>query len=60
MVVAPRLEEGADASSPPAPAEAALQYIDVRDLAAWMLRCAEGGVGGAYKRRRPPPRRRGA
>ncbi|MEU4700763.1 NAD-dependent epimerase/dehydratase family protein [Nonomuraea dietziae] len=42
-----RLEKGGRVLAP-GPAEAALQYIDVRDLAAWMLRCAEGGVGGAY------------
>lgn len=32
----------------PGPAELPLQYIDVRDLAAWMLDAAEQGRSGAY------------
>ncbi len=32
---------------PAAPASAVLQFIDVRDLAGWMLRLVEQGVGGS-------------
>ena len=32
----------------PGPNDLALQYIDARDLAAWMLDCAEGGTAGAF------------
>jgi 2'-hydroxyisoflavone reductase len=32
----------------PAPPEAAAQVIDVRDLAAWILRAAENGTAGTY------------
>ncbi|MFS8202851.1 SDR family oxidoreductase [Streptomyces sp. CWNU-52B] len=32
----------------PGPRELPLQYIDVRDLAEWILRAAEDGTGGAY------------
>jgi 2'-hydroxyisoflavone reductase len=32
----------------PAPATADAQVIDVRDLAAWIVRAAEGGLGGTY------------
>src|ERR1700704_4464553 len=32
----------------PAPPEAAAQVIDVRDLAAWILRAAEDGAAGTY------------
>jgi 2'-hydroxyisoflavone reductase len=32
----------------PAPAERAIQFIDARDLAAFMLRLVDGGTGGAY------------
>ncbi|MEQ4722454.1 NAD-dependent epimerase/dehydratase family protein [Nonomuraea sp. B19D2] len=42
-----RLDKGGRVLAP-GPANASLQYIDVRDLAAWMLRCAERGIGGAY------------
>ncbi|WP_431930033.1 NAD-dependent epimerase/dehydratase family protein [Nonomuraea jabiensis] len=42
-----RLEKGGRVLAP-GPAEARLQYLDVRDLAAWMLRSAELGRGGAY------------
>jgi 2'-hydroxyisoflavone reductase len=42
-----RLEKGGRVPAP-GPADAPLQYIDVRDMAAWMLRCAERGLGGTY------------
>ncbi|WP_433356913.1 NAD-dependent epimerase/dehydratase family protein [Microtetraspora malaysiensis] len=42
-----RLERGGRVLAP-GPAEARLQYLDARDLAAWMLRSAELGRGGAY------------
>jgi 2'-hydroxyisoflavone reductase len=32
----------------PAPPSAAAQVIDARDLAAWILRCAEGGTAGTF------------
>ena len=32
----------------PGPADQGIQYIDARDLAAWMLRCAEAGVTGTF------------
>ncbi|MFF4246414.1 NAD-dependent epimerase/dehydratase family protein [Streptomyces sp. NPDC001822] len=32
----------------PGPPDAGLQYIDARDLAAWLLDAAEKGLGGAY------------
>lgn len=32
----------------PGPAGLALQYVDARDLAAWMLDCAQRGTTGAY------------
>ena len=32
----------------PAPSTAAAQVIDVRDLAAWILRCVEGGTAGTF------------
>ncbi|MFG2139158.1 NAD-dependent epimerase/dehydratase family protein [Streptomyces sp. NPDC048650] len=32
----------------PGPRDAALQYIDARDLAAWTLDAVEAGLGGAY------------
>jgi 2'-hydroxyisoflavone reductase len=32
----------------PAPPEAPTQVVDVRDLAAWLLHCAESGVSGTY------------
>ncbi|MCW2854463.1 MAG: NAD-dependent epimerase/dehydratase family protein [Marmoricola sp.] len=32
----------------PGPPERPLQYIDARDLAAWALRCAEGGTAGVF------------
>jgi 2'-hydroxyisoflavone reductase len=41
-----RLERGGDVLAP-GPPELPLQYIDCRDLAAWMLTCAEQGTGGA-------------
>ncbi|TMR92310.1 NAD-dependent epimerase/dehydratase family protein [Nonomuraea basaltis] len=42
-----RLEKGGRVLAP-GPADASLQHIDVRDMAAWMLQCAERGLGGAY------------
>jgi 2'-hydroxyisoflavone reductase len=42
-----RLASGGDVLAP-APSEAQLQYIDARDLAAWMVSCAEAGIGGAF------------
>jgi 2'-hydroxyisoflavone reductase len=42
-----RLAEGGEVVAP-GPPEAELQLIDARDLAAWMLDAAEGGVTGAY------------
>ena len=41
-----RLERGGDVLAP-GPADLPLQYIDGRDLAAWMLTAAQQGVGGA-------------
>ncbi|MEU7749340.1 NAD-dependent epimerase/dehydratase family protein [Nonomuraea sp. NPDC049158] len=38
----------------PAPAETPLQYLDVRDLADWMLRSAERGLSGAFTTTGPP------
>lgn len=32
----------------PGPQDRPLQYVDARDLAAWALRCADRGLGGAY------------
>lgn len=32
----------------PGPADAGIQYIDARDLAAWALTAAESGLGGAF------------
>jgi 2'-hydroxyisoflavone reductase len=42
-----RLAEGGQALAP-APRDAHAQVIDVRDLAAWIVRSAEDGVGGTY------------
>ncbi|MEV4465207.1 NAD-dependent epimerase/dehydratase family protein [Micromonospora echinofusca] len=42
-----RLERGGRVLAP-GPADAPLQYIDARDMAAWMLNCAEHGLSGAY------------
>jgi 2'-hydroxyisoflavone reductase len=41
-----RIERGGDVLAP-GPADMPLQYIDCRDLAAWMLAAADAGVGGA-------------
>lgn len=32
----------------PGPRDLPIQYIDVRDLAAWLLSCAEAGTGGVF------------
>jgi 2'-hydroxyisoflavone reductase len=42
-----RLEQGGDVLAPGPPGRP-LQYIDCRDLAAWMLSAAERGLGGAF------------
>ncbi|QWF82066.1 NAD-dependent epimerase/dehydratase family protein [Amycolatopsis sp. CA-230715] len=42
-----RLARGGDVLAP-GPPELPLQYIDVRDLAAWALDAASRGLGGAY------------
>jgi nucleoside-diphosphate-sugar epimerase len=41
-----RIERGGDVLAP-GPADLPLQYIDCRDLAAWMLSAADRGIGGA-------------
>lgn len=38
----------------PGPADLALQYIDARDLAIWMLDCAERGTTGPFNAVSPP------
>ncbi|MFL6062351.1 MAG: NAD-dependent epimerase/dehydratase family protein [Marmoricola sp.] len=38
----------------PGPQDRPLQYVDGRDLAAWMLRCAEAGTTGAFNAVSPP------
>lgn len=38
----------------PGPRDLALQYIDVRDLATWILDAAERGLGGPYNLVSPP------
>ena len=42
-----RLERGGDVLAP-GPPDLPLQYIDCRDLAAWMLSAADRGVGGVF------------
>jgi 2'-hydroxyisoflavone reductase len=42
-----RLERGGDVLAP-GPPDMPLQYIDCRDLAAWMLTAADRGLGGAF------------
>jgi nucleoside-diphosphate-sugar epimerase len=42
-----RIERGGDVLAP-GPRDMPLQYIDCRDLAAWMLRAADRGIGGAF------------
>jgi 2'-hydroxyisoflavone reductase len=42
-----RIERGGDVLAP-GPADLPLQYIDCRDLAAWMLTAADRGIGGAF------------
>jgi len=42
-----RLERGGDVLAP-GPRDRPLQYIDCRDLAAWLLSAADRGLGGAF------------
>ncbi|OIQ72490.1 NAD dependent epimerase/dehydratase family protein [mine drainage metagenome] len=42
-----RIEQGGEVLAP-GPRDLALQYIDARDLAAWMVACAEKGTVGAF------------
>jgi 2'-hydroxyisoflavone reductase len=42
-----RLERGGDVLAP-GPADQPLQYIDCRDLAAWLLTAADRGIGGVF------------
>lgn len=42
-----RMERGGDVLAP-GPADMPLQYIDCRDLAAWMLTAADRGLGGVF------------
>ncbi|HEU5418904.1 MAG TPA: NAD-dependent epimerase/dehydratase family protein [Streptosporangiaceae bacterium] len=42
-----RIERGGDVLAP-GPAGRPLQYIDCRDLAAWLLLAADQGIGGAF------------
>lgn len=42
-----RIERGGDVLAP-GPADMPLQYIDCRDLAAWMLLAADRGLGGPF------------
>lgn len=48
-----RLEKGGRVLAP-APAGTPLQYLDVRDLAGWMLDSARRGLGGAFTVTGPP------
>lgn len=48
-----RLERGGRILAP-APADTPLQYLDVRDLATWMLSSAERGLAGAFTVTGPP------
>ncbi|WP_433425589.1 reductase [Microtetraspora malaysiensis] len=48
-----RLEKGGRVLAP-APADTPLQYLDVRDLAAWMISSAERGLSGAFTVTGPP------
>ena len=38
----------------PAPREREVQFVDVRDLGAWIVRLAEGGVSGTFNATCPP------
>ena len=42
-----RIERGGDVLAP-GPPDLPLQYIDCRDLAAWLLHAAEAGIGGIF------------
>jgi nucleoside-diphosphate-sugar epimerase len=42
-----RIERGGDVLAP-GPADLALQYIDARDLARWLLHAADAGISGAF------------
>jgi 2'-hydroxyisoflavone reductase len=48
-----RIAAGGDVLAP-GPASARLQWIDARDLAAWMAACAERGTAGAFTAVSPP------
>ncbi|MBX3606761.1 MAG: NAD-dependent epimerase/dehydratase family protein [Piscinibacter sp.] len=43
-----RCAEGGEMLVPDAPADAPVQWIDVRDLAAWMVRLLENGAAGPF------------
>ena len=47
-----RIERGGDVLAP-GPCDLPLQYIDCRDLAAWMLHAAERGITGAFNTVQP-------
>ena len=42
-----RIERGGDVLAP-GPRDLPLQYIDCRDLAAWLLHAADAGIGGVF------------
>jgi 2'-hydroxyisoflavone reductase len=48
-----RIAAGGDVLAP-GPATARIQWIDARDLAAWMVACAERGTAGAFTAISPP------
>jgi 2'-hydroxyisoflavone reductase len=48
-----RIARGGDVLAP-GPASARLQWVDARDLAAWMLACATSGTSGALTAISPP------
>ncbi|HEY0869483.1 MAG TPA: NAD-dependent epimerase/dehydratase family protein [Acidothermaceae bacterium] len=48
-----RIAAGGDVLAP-GPASARLQWVDARDLAAWMLACATAGTTGAFTAISPP------
>ena len=42
-----RIAQGGEVMAP-GPSDLSLQYIDVRDLAEWMVQCAENSIAGAF------------